>query len=307
MDIAALNAEFGIPGVLRFSENHGGLAMIEIANGLATATISPYAGQVLAYRPSAAPDDLLFVSERAYYAPGKAIKGGIPICWPWFGPDPEDKGRGGHGFVRAWPWEVRACKSQPDGSTLVKLGLADDASTRAIWPWFFNLRLEVVVGATLSVALITRNAGDAPIRITQGLHTYFKVGDATQTRVERLDGCRYIDKAAGAGDAVVVQEGAVTVSGEVNRIYEQVPASLSIEDPVLNRRIRIDAQHSRTCVVWNPWVETARAMDDLDDLDYLRFLCVETVNTASEAIEIPPQGESRIVAEYRIEPLTASA
>ncbi len=307
MDIAALNAEFAIPGSLRFTEGSGGLAMIEIANGLATATISPYAGQVLAYRPADAADDLLFVSERAYFERGKAIKGGIPICWPWFGPDPEGKGRGGHGFVRAWPWEVRACKSQPDGLTLVMLGLADDADTRALWPHFFNLWLEVAVGATLSVALITRNAGDAPIRITQGLHAYFKVGDATQVQVEGLAGCTYIDKAADGGDARIVQQGPVTVAREVNRIYEQVPARLTIADPVLNRRIRIDSEHSRTCVVWNPWIETAHAMDDLDDLDYQRFLCVETVNTASEVIEIPPQGESRISAEYRIETLTAGA
>lgn len=307
MDSAALNAEFAIPGSLRFTEGRGGLVMIEIDNGLATATISPYAGQVLAYRPASAPDDLLFVSERAYYAPGKAIKGGIPICWPWFGPDPEEKGRGGHGFARAWPWEVRLCESRPDGSTLVKLGLADDAATRAIWPHFFNLWLEVIVGASLSVALITRNAGDAPVRITQGLHAYFKVGDATQTQVAGLDGCRYIDKAAGAGAALIVQEGPVTVSSEVNRIYEQVPSRLTIDDPVLNRRIQIDAEHSRTCVVWNPWVATAHTMDDLDDRDYLRFICVETVNTASEVIEIPPQGESRLAADYRIDALTTGA
>ncbi|PQJ94830.1 D-hexose-6-phosphate mutarotase, partial [Chromatium okenii] len=115
-------------------------------------------------------------------------------------------------------------------------------------------------------------------------------------------------KAAGAGDALIKQSGAVTVGSEVNRIYERVPSRLQIEDPVLHRRIVIDAVHSQTCVVWNPWVETAEAMDDLDDLDdldYLRFICVETVNTASEVIDIPAQGEARIGAEYRIEALGA--
>lgn len=305
MEVARLNTRFGIPGILHFTEGRGGLTMIEIENHHATATISPYAGQVLAYRPRTAPDELLFISERAYYAEGKAIKGGIPICWPWFGPDPETKGRGGHGFVRAWAWTVRGCAQREDGATVVKLGLADDTATRAIWPGFFNLKLEIVVGATLSVTLITHNTSDAPMQITQGLHTYFKVGDATQTRVLGLDGVQYIDKAVGAGDARVVQNGAVTVGSEVNRIYEQVPSRLQIEDPVLHRRIVIDAVHSQTCVVWNPWMETALAMDDLDELDYLRFICVETVNTASEVIEIPAQGEARIGAEYRIEALGA--
>ncbi|MBK1640702.1 D-hexose-6-phosphate mutarotase [Chromatium okenii] len=301
MDIAAINARFGVPGSVQFSEGRGGLMMIEIHNDLATATISPYAGQVLAYRPHNAPDELLFVSERAYYTAGKAIKGGIPICWPWFGADPEKKGRGGHGFVRAWAWAVRNCETLPHGASRITLGLTDDDESRAIWPAAFDLTLEITVGATLAVTLTTRNLSTEPLQITQGLHTYFKVGDATQVRVVGLDGCHYLDKAVGAKEAPILQQGAVTVAGEVNRIYEQVPAQLQLEDPVLNRRIIIDGAHSNTCVVWNPWVETAHAMDDLDDRDYLRFICVETVNTASEVIEILPQAEAHIGAEYRIE------
>lgn len=303
MDIEALNAEHGIDGILRFTEGRGGLTMIEIANAQATALISPYAGQVLAYRPRDAEDDLLFVSERAYFAEGKAIKGGIPICWPWFGADPEAKGRPAHGFVRAWPWTVLATEALADGSTRVELGIADDADTRAIWPQYFNLLVDIHVGATLSVALSTLNAGDRPFSITQGLHAYFKVGDASRIRVKGLDGRSYIDKAVGAGDAVIRQVGQVAIEREVNRIYEDVPPLLSIVDPTLDRRIRIESEHSRTAVVWNPWVETAKAMDDLDDQDYRRFVCVETVNTASEVIEIPPGETYRLAARYGIEPL----
>jgi glucose-6-phosphate 1-epimerase len=304
MDIAAINARFGLPGSLQFTEGRGGLEMIEIHNDLATATISPYAGQVLSYRPLHAPDDLLFVSERAYYAPGKAIKGGVPICWPWFGSDPENKGRGGHGFVRAWRWSVRSCVALPNGATQVTLGLTDDSVSRAIWAAEFELTLEITVGATLTVALTTHNPSDEPLRITQGLHTYFKVGDATLVEVHGLDGCTYWDKAAHATTAEPVrQNGAVTVAAEVNRIYEGVPPRLLIHDPVLHRQIEIDARASQTSVVWNPWVETALAMDDLDALDYLRFICVETVNTASEVIDIPAHGTAQIAAEYRITPL----
>jgi glucose-6-phosphate 1-epimerase len=303
MDIEALNAEHGIDGVLRFTEGRGGLTMIEIANAQATALISPYAGQVLAYRPSDAADDLLFVSERAYFAERKAIKGGIPICWPWFGADPEAKGRPAHGFVRAWPWQVLATESLADGSTRVQMGIADDAHTRAIWPQYFNLLVDIHVDATLSVALSTLNAGDRPFNITQGLHAYFNVGDASRVRVKGLDGRRYIDKAADGGDAVIRQEGQVAFEREVNRIYEEVPSLLTIVDPTLDRRIRIESEHSRTAVVWNPWVETAKAMDDLDDQDYRRFVCVETVNTASEVVEIPPGETYRLAARYAVEPL----
>ncbi len=129
------------------------------------------------------------------------------------------------------------------------------------------------------------------------------MGEATRVEVLGLEGCTYIDKAAGANDAIVTQEGPVTAAAEVNRIYEAVPPNLAIEDPVLGRRIRIANRHSATTVVWNPWIETARAMDDLDDTDYRRMLCVETVNTASEVIEVPGGGEARLAAEYTIEPL----
>lgn len=303
MDIDALNAEFGIDGILKLREGRGGLTMIEIENGLATALISPYGGQVLSYRPAGAACDLLFVSERASFAPGQSIKGGIPICWPWFGKDPEVQGRPAHGFVRTLPWTLLATGTLPNGATRVTLGVADDATTTALWPYHFNLLVDVTVGATLGVELITRNAGDRSFRITQGLHAYFRIGDICRARVLGLVGCVYIDKAAGARDAEIIQVGPVTVSGEVNRIYESVPTQLAIEDPALGRRIRISSRHSATCVVWNPWVDTARTMADLDDEDYRRMLCVETVNAASEVIEVPGGGETRLAADYGIESL----
>lgn len=312
MDIEALNAEFGIGETLRIAAGRGGLTMIEITNDLANALISTHGGQVLAYCPTTAAEDLLFVSERAWFAPGKEIKGGIPICWPWFGrgsgsgsgTDPAGPDRPIHGFARTRPWSILATTTLPSGATRVTLGLADDTQTLALWPHHFNLLVEITVGATLTVELITRNASGTPFQITQGLHSYFRVGDATRVRVLGLEGCNYIDKAAGAQDAIVTQEGPVTVAAEVNRIYESVPPVLTIEDPVLNRRLRIRSRHSATAVVWNPWVETARAMADLADKDYRVMLCVETVNTASEVIGVPGGGEARLAAEYAIESLS---
>ncbi|MCG6985940.1 MAG: D-hexose-6-phosphate mutarotase [Thiocapsa sp.] len=303
MDIEALNAEHGIDGVLRFTKGRGGFVMIEIANAHATALISPYGGQVLAYRPVDAAEDLLFVSDRAYFSEGKAIKGGIPVCWPWFGPDPEGKGRPAHGFVRAWPWTVLTTEALDDGSTRVRLGIADDKDTRAIWPQYFNLLVDIRLAGALAVDLVTRNAGDRPFRITQGLHAYFKIGDVDGVRVEGLDGCRYIDQAKDGAGAVLTQHGPVGFEREVNRIYEDVPSVLNIIDPAMGRRIRIESEQSRTAVVWNPWAETAMAMDDLDDQDYRRFICVETVNTASEVIEIPAGEDYRLGACYAVEPL----
>lgn len=299
MSIETLNGEHGIDGRVRFVEGKGGLVMAEVAAPTGSALISTYAGQVLSYKPSGDGEDLMFLADKAYFAPGKAIKGGVPVCWPWFGPDPEGKGRATHGFVRAWQWDVIATEARGD-DTFIKLGLADSADTRAIWPHYFNLYLEITVGATLKLELVTRNAGDAPFSITQGFHTYFKVGDAARTRVRGLEDCRFIDKMD--DDAELTQDGAIHITGgELNRIYEGVADDQLIDDPALDRVIRVHPTNSSTCVVWNPWAETAAKMGDLDDDDYQRFVCVETVNTASEVIEVPAQGEVRIGAEYGIE------
>ncbi|EXJ13454.1 D-hexose-6-phosphate mutarotase [Imhoffiella purpurea] len=301
MDLHALNAEFGIPGTLSLVEGPGGLTLIEIANPLATARLATHGGQVLAYRPRSAREDLLFVGERAHFAPDREIKGGVPLCWPWFGRDPAEPERVIHGFARVLEWTPVQCEACADGSTRVRMRVTDDARTRAIWPHAFVLEVEIRIGATLSVALTTRNPGDSALRITQGLHAYFRIGGLARLTVEGLDGCRYLDYAAGAPEPEAVQEGDLIFRGEVNRIYERVPSSLSIQDPGLGRRIRIDGRNSGTCVVWNPWIASARAMEDLDDGDYLRFICVETVNAASEVIEIPPGDAFTLAADYRIQ------
>ncbi len=304
MDLDALNAAFALPNVLRFVEGQGGLTLIEIDNGPAQATLTTHGAQVLSYRPTEARDDLLFVSECAYFASDQEIKGGVPICWPWFGRDPAEPERIIHGFARLRDWSVLACEMRPDGAIWVRFGLGDDESTHALWPHYFNLWVEVTVGSTLSVSLTTRNAGDEPFTITQGLHAYFKIGDPAQTHVLGLDGCRYLDKAADAPpDAAGVQSGSLGLEAEVNRIYESVPQCLTIEDKALSRRIRIESHNSHTCVVWNPWIVGSRSMPDLDDEDYRRFVCVETVNAASEVIRVAPRQEVRIGAEYRLESL----
>lgn len=298
MTIAQLNNDFAIPGQLQFSEGKGGFPLIEIDNGQAQATISVYAGQVLKFQPAGANADLLFVSDSAYYQPGKAIKGGIPICWPWFGPDPEGKGRASHGFVRDRQWQVIATQALSDGKTKVTLGLTDTDETRAIWPYAFNFNIEITVGTTLQVELVTRNTDSQDFQVTQALHTYFTIGDINQTNVVGLSGTEYLDKANGG--AQKSQVGAVTVAAEVDRIYLNVPSNLTIEDAALNRKINIQATGSKTTIVWNPWIEIAAKMADLGDLDYQKFICVETANAADEVITVPAGGEYRLGATYSL-------
>ncbi|MCU0927065.1 MAG: D-hexose-6-phosphate mutarotase [Hydrogenophaga sp.] len=252
--------------------------MLTVHNRHATARIALHGGQVLSFCPKGGAD-LLFLSDLAVFQPGKAIRGGVPVCWPWFGADPLGLGRPAHGLARTRAWHLQRSATLPGGETLVELGLTDSADTRALWPHAFDLTLEITVGATLSLVLTTRNTGNSPFQITQALHSYFAVGDIARTTVVGLDGCHYIDKA-----------------------YTDAPASLAVVDGALQRRIALQVQGSRTAVVWNPWAAIAAGMADLDDDGYQRFVCVETANAADEVITVPPGGEHRLAVEIAVTP-----
>jgi glucose-6-phosphate 1-epimerase len=300
MDIAQLNTDHGLADQLKIVEGKGGFPVIEINNEKASALISLYSGQVLSFRPKAETQDVMFLSDKAYYQTGKAIKGGIPICWPWFGPDPEGLGRAAHGFVRNRMWNMVRSLTTTNGDTQVTLGLSDTPETQTIWAKAFELTLVVTVGESLTVELITRNNGNAPFTMTQALHTYFKVGDISQVQVLGLDGVQFLDKTDGGSQKT--QVGAVTIVEEVDRVYTNVTAAeLVIVDASFDRRIHITAQGSKTAIVWNPWVEITAGMADLEDHDYKGLICVETANAAEDIVAIAPGAEARLVAHYRVE------
>ena len=294
-----LNKDFEISGQVAVIEGEGGFPVVEVNNESASAKISVYAAQVLSFKPVGEAEDLLFVSEKAYYQKGKAIKGGIPICWPWFGPDPEGRGRASHGFVRDRLWTLLSTEAVSAGETKVRLGVTASEETQEIWPESFELVIEIGVGAELTVALITENTGDRAFSITQAFHAYFTIGDINQVQVLGLEGASYLDKVDGG--AQKTQEGAVTVAGEVDRIYRGVGPELVIDDAAFGRRIQISTSGSRTAIVWNPWKEISVKMADLADQSYQHFICVETANAADEVIEVSPGAEYRMQAVYAVE------
>jgi glucose-6-phosphate 1-epimerase len=299
MNIANLNSEFGIEDVLEFVPGKGDFIIAEISNQHAQASVSLYAAQVLAYQPNDAKDGLLFLSERAYYADGKAIKGGVPLCWPWFGPDPKGLSRPAHGFARNSKWELLETGTTATGATRLLLGLQLNDKTRALWQGEIEARLEIVVGATLMLRLHTYNHGTEAIELSQALHTYFKVGDISMATVSGLEGKTYIDKVDGSKQKQ--QSGVITIAGEVDRIYKSVSNPLVINDTALNRKIHIHSSGSHSAVVWNPWKDITAGMADLDDDDYQRFLCVETTNAGEDVISVAAGGKYCLEAEYGIE------
>ncbi len=299
MTIEQLNTQYGIADQLQFVEGEGGFPNIEIKNGKAKALISVYGGQILSYQPTSESEDLLFLSTKAYFQQGKAIKGGTPICWPWFGPDPENLGRASHGFVRNRLWTVTGTSTAQNGDTVISLGVVNTDETEAIWPQSFNMTITYTVGDTLTIDLKTQNTGDKAFSISQALHTYFKVGDINQVQVLGLDGSAYIDKVDGGQQKT--QAGVVAFSEECDRIYTNPQPTLVIADAALNRKINITAQGSKTAVVWNPWADIAAGMADLEDTDYQHFVCVETANAAADIVDVAPGQTYQLQALYAIE------
>ena len=298
MNVSELNKKFSLDGVLEISEVHSGFPFIKINNQYASAVISLYGGQVLSYANCDA-EELLFLSDKAFYETGKAIKGGVPICWPWFGADPEAKGRPAHGFARNSLWEMESTEQLENGSTKVVICLLPNEASQALFSYDFKLSLTIVVGEQLELELDTKNNGQKAFDITQALHTYFSVKNIDEVVVTGLGGCSYLDKAqSNSGEENKIQVDDISIDGEVDRIYLDAPSELKIMQKDSVKLTAIKSINNKTAVVWNPWKDLCEQSADLKPDDYTRFVCVETANAASDVINIQPGESFSLKATY---------
>lgn len=264
----------------------GGLPVVLIENSAATAEIYLHGAHVTSYIPKASGKDLIWMSKDAIFDREKPIRGGIPICWPWFGKPNTTENPGAniqHGFARAADWAVKEVNHIDSATTSVTLVLYSTAETLKLYPYCFRAELEVIVGASLKLNLTTYNTGLAPMRITQAMHTYFAVGDIAQTEVTGFDGVAYIDTVPGAAEVNCTQSGNIAFDCEVDRIYENFSGTAVIEDKANARKIIVKKSNSNTSVVWNPWINKAAAMSDYNNDGYLTMVCVETCNITHDA------------------------
>ena len=285
-------------GDVQLVSAEGGLPQVRVSNAAADAVISLHGGQLLSFKRKNGSPELLFLSGRARFEPGKAIRGGVPICWPWFGADPANPSGRAHGFARNQLWSLEHVEQSAPDHTRITIGLTDCADTRAVWPHAFELRLVVSIASTLRMELITRNTGAKTFAITQALHSYFSVGAIDRVSVEGLERTTYLDKLEDF--APKQQQGPVAFAGEVDRIYRHVPDRLRVLDRARQRAIDLVAEGRPTAVVWNPWRDTAAKMADLATDEYQQFVCVETANAADELIAISPGSDYCLSADYRM-------
>jgi glucose-6-phosphate 1-epimerase len=283
------NERFGIPGVAEVVSGQGGLAVVRVTAPSATAEIYLHGAQVTSWRPSGA-DEVLFVSEQSRWEEGKAIRGGIPICFPWFRGKADDAKAPAHGVVRTKAWELTAIGQDGDAVTVTLATESDDASQRW-WPFEFRAEYRVTVGAELKLELAVTNTGSAAIRFEEALHTYHRVGDAEKVRVTGLDGTAFLDNMDGNREKM--QHGDVAFTAQTDNAYMNTTTALEVIDPVLERRIRTEKKNSLTTVVWNPWREGAKALADLGDDEWRQMACVEASNILAHAVKLG-QGEMHV-------------
>lgn len=297
-----LNAQFGIAAHLSFREDASGLIIAEINNAQATASLCLQGAHLMTWRPKSQAVPVVWLSRDAKLAAGKSIRGGAPVCWPWFGAHASEAGFPGHGYARTVPWQVVESGVEPSGATRMTLRLVESEQTRAQWPHSCMLELTVIAGDTLRMELTTENTGAEDFVIGEALHTYFQVGDIGAVRVTGLEGCDYWDKVGGS--TLRKQEGAISFSSETDRVYINNAAECVIEDEQLNRRIYVAKSGSLSTVVWTPWVDKAGKMGDMGQPDgWRQMLCVESANAIDNVVKVATGARHSLIVEYRAESL----
>lgn len=295
-----LNRNFAIKDKLHFVEGAGGLLIAEVTTQYGAATIALQGAHVMTFTP-AGEQPLIWLSKFAKFGRGKSIRGGVPVCWPWFGPHVSDPKLPGHGYARTVDWRLIQVQSLSDDRVRLEFELEESSATRAQWPHPTPVRNIITVGRALEVELVTTNAGNTPVTIGDAFHTYFTVGDVRQVSIHGLEGCDFLDKVDGGQRKT--QSGPVTIGQEVDRIYLNTGNSCEIRDSSMHRRIKISSSGSRSTVVWNPWIEKANKMGDFGPDGYLGMLCVETANAAEDVVQLAPGQVHRLVARYEVAPL----
>lgn len=268
-----------MPGVLVETEACTGLVLDQGAH-------------VLRWAPSGQ-SEVLFTSDHALFTPGKAIRGGIPVCWPWFDSGKEGKAPVRHGFARTADWRL-VDASVTDGVATIAYELTgSDVDTHG-FPTDVVARLEAEFGAELVVRLIV-TAGAEAVEFEEALHTYLAVDDISKVRIEGLDGDDYLDTVGEPTQRT--QTGEITFDGELDRVYSSTAQAVLVDG---ERTITVGKRNSRTTVVWNPGPELAGTMQDLGADQARLFCCVETANAKEHAVTLQPGQRHAMVATYRV-------
>jgi glucose-6-phosphate 1-epimerase len=287
-----LATEFGIAGVLDFVSTQGGLVKATISLDGVAGELYLQGAQVTAWRLR---DErpILFTSPKSAFAPGRAIRGGIPIILPWFGPSRHTPAAPQHGFARTATWHLDGIETVGSTSLTMTLRLADGDVGSTIWPEPFRAIYTVTFAQTLSLRLAVQNRARHRIVFEEALHTYFAISGVGDIAISGLAGTTYIDKTDAARRKTQTAD-LVTITAETDRVYLDTPTQCVIEDRGWRRRIVIEKDGAASTVVWNPWAEKAAGMADLGDPAWRGMVCVEAGNIADNEVPLAQDGEHQM-------------
>ncbi|HNX55931.1 MAG TPA: D-hexose-6-phosphate mutarotase [Prolixibacteraceae bacterium] len=288
IDIEELDDKFSIEGEVGFAELDGDLVYITVANKYAEADICLYGGHVTSFRPAGSMH-FLWMSPESNFEVGKPIRGGIPVCFPWFGPHKTDSEKPQHGFARLVYWDVVSTSTNASSETVVTLCLKSSEETKAYWPHDFYAELTIVVGKKLTETLKVTNTSGEPFSYTCALHTYYNVSAFDGISIEGLKGITYYNQLTGENG--VQEEEKLEIADALTRHYLNTESAVIIDDSAFRRRIKVDKAGSKVTTVWNPGAETCANIGDLPDDGYETFVCIEATNAFDYPINLNP-GES---------------
>ncbi|WP_070967469.1 D-hexose-6-phosphate mutarotase [Vibrio sonorensis] len=263
--------------------------IVRVIHDKATAGIALHGGHVVSFKPTGK-EDLIWMSNSAIFDGEAALRGGIPVCWPWFGRIASPS----HGFARNSEWTLIQHRENEHG-VIIELGLQSNEETLAIWPNQFEVRLIVEVTEQLKVTLQTTNTDAKPWTFSGALHSYLNVGDIAKANVIGM-GPSYIDslledKECQGGESLAIDQ-------SVDRIYTQPEAVITLQDKALDRSVNVENHGHNCAVIWNPWKENAQSMSDMDNDGYKTMLCIESTvlaDSIEEGITLQPSESHQLV------------
>ena len=287
-DIEELEDKFSIEGEVGFAELEENMIFVTISNKFADADICLYGAQVTNFRPQKTME-ILWMSPESNFTEGSPIRGGIPVCFPWFGPHKSDSTKPQHGFARLMYWNVTETASLSTGETRVVLQLCSSDETKLLWNHDFCAELTIIVGKILTVNLKISNTSEIPFEYTCALHTYYNVSSVEEITIEGLQNTKYFNQLE---PGEFIQESPLLeIKKAETRHYLNTETNCIINDPLFGRRIKVAKSGSKVTTVWNPGEETCVKIDDLPDDGFHSFVCIEAVNAFDNVIYLA-KGES---------------
>lgn len=299
--IDALNQRFGIANVVEVVSGNGGLPKIRVTASSASADIYLHGAQLTSWQPANS-EEVLFLSQQSSWQEGRAIRGGIPVCFPWFRSKADTPSAPAHGFVRTKEWQLESVKSDGE-SVVVTCSTESDESTHRWWSHEFRLVHILSIGRSLRLQLIVTNTGQTSFQFEEALHTYFRVRQAENVSIRGLDKITYLDNIE--GNHRKTQSGDLILTTKTDNAYIDVYGAAELVDPTGCRTIRTEKENSATTVVWNPWLEGAASLNDLGNDEWRRFVCVEASNILGSAISLAPGQEHIMQATISVVPMNA--